>query len=89
MRDIFFPHRNRFNVLPRVCKTDFTHTPMAAASLAAEVFFTPGRSLIVFRTFLIQRQKSDASFCFRVAILLRHILFLSIHRDGSGYIQHQ
>ena len=83
---IFFPHLNRFNVFPLVCKTDWTQTPMAAASLAEGVFFTPGLSLIVFRTFLIQRQKSDASLFLRVAILLRHNLFLCLLRDGSGYI---
>ena len=43
---------------------------MAAASRAAGVFFTPGLNLIVLRTFLIQRQKSDANLFFRVAILL-------------------
>jgi hypothetical protein len=42
--------------------------------------------LIVFRTFLIQRQKSAASLFLRVAILLRHNLFLSTLRDGSSNI---
>jgi hypothetical protein len=59
---------------------------MAAASLAALDVFTPGLNLIVFRTFLIQRQKSAASLFLRVAILLRHNLFLSTLRDGSSNI---
>jgi hypothetical protein len=76
------------SVLPFVCKTDFTQTPMAAASRAAEVFFTPGLNLIVFRTFFMQRQKSDANLFFRVAILLLQYLFLSTLRDGCNGFQH-
>jgi hypothetical protein len=34
----FLSQRNLFRVLPRVCKTDFTHTAIAAASFAADVF---------------------------------------------------
>ncbi len=78
----FLPQRNRFKVFPLVCKTDFTQTAIAAASLAPEVFFTPGRSFIVFRTRLIHRQKSAASLFFRVAILLRHTFFPDFLRDG-------
>jgi hypothetical protein len=78
----FLPQRKRFKVFPLVCKTEFTQTAIAAASLAADVFFTPGRSFIVFRTRLIHRQKSAAVPFFRVAILLRHTFFRFFLRDG-------
>ena len=55
-----FLQENRFKVLPRVCKTDFVQMPMAAASLAAGLFFWPGRSFTVLRTDLIQRQNDFA-----------------------------
>lgn len=46
----FLPHENFLRVLPRRCRTDLTHVPIAADS------FVPRRALIVFRTFLMQRQ---------------------------------
>ena len=51
---------------------------MAAASLAAALFFTPGLNLIDLRTFLMQRQNSDANLFLRVAILYYHIIFSSL-----------
>jgi len=52
-------HLNRFNVLPRVCKTDLVQIAIAADSRAA-LPLAPGRSLIVLRTDLIQRQNLRA-----------------------------
>ena len=54
-----FLHLNRFNVLPRVCKTDLVQIAIAADSRAF-VPLVPGRSLIVLRTDLIQRQNLRA-----------------------------
>jgi hypothetical protein len=54
-----FLHLNRFNVLPRVCKTDLVQIAIAADSRAF-VPLAPGRSLSVLRTALIQRQNLRA-----------------------------
>lgn len=55
--------RNFLRVRPFVCKTAFTQVPIAADSL-----FCPGRTEIVFRTFLIQEQNFSARvLCLRVA----------------------
>ena len=51
--------RNLRKVFPRVCKTDFTQIAIAACSLPLAVRGVPLRTLTVFRTFLIQRQKLE------------------------------
>jgi hypothetical protein len=56
---------NRFNVLPRVCRTDFTQIPMAAFSLE-EPFLT----FTVFLTCLIQSHNFLLNFLSDIAILL-------------------
>jgi len=56
-----FLHLNRFNVLPRVCKTDLVQIAIAADSRAfVPLPLVPGRSLSVLRTALIQRQNLRA-----------------------------
>jgi len=57
MRCFFFLHEKRFNVLPRVCKTDLVQIAIAAASFAFALDFAmPGRSLTVLRTDFIHLQ---------------------------------
>jgi hypothetical protein len=51
-------HLNLRRVFPFVCKTDFTHIPIAAFSLFFGVFFWFKRSFTVLRTFLIHLQNS-------------------------------
>jgi hypothetical protein len=60
---------NRFNVLPFVCKTDFTHIAIAAFSLPILPRSFPGRNLTVFRTDFIQRQNLLACFIFYLCVI--------------------
>jgi len=50
-------HENFFNVLPRLCKTEWVQIAIAADSFAAAVDLIPRRNFTVFLTDLIQRQK--------------------------------
>ena len=72
----FFKQEKRFNVFPRVCKTERTQIPMAACSRAFLVV-APLRTFTVLRTFLIHEQSFLARTLFRVpgAILLRVKIF--------------
>ena len=75
----FFKQEKRFNVFPRVCKTERTQIPMAACSrafLVLEPLLTL-RTFTVLRTFLIHEQSFLARTLFRVpgAILFRVKIF--------------
>jgi hypothetical protein len=62
---LFFLQEKRFNVLPRVCKTDLVQIAIAAASLAfvlERCFARPGRSFTVLRTDFIHLQNFVARF---------------------------
>jgi hypothetical protein len=50
-------HENFFNVLPRLCKTEWVQIAIAADSFAAAVDLIPRRNFTVFLTDLTQRQK--------------------------------